>query len=145
MIAVTAIPGASMLITGGVLHMCAAWVKGGTLTRNRMIGIRTTTMMASGEAWSAGHRAALPHIYRAAWLCYATAAVAVIALLAAPDPNTGGPMIGVLMSVFVVGLCVLCWWMTRVGNAAAREADPQATGSSAQVNSAQREPGGTSG
>jgi len=47
------------MLLGAVLFCCALLASTGVLTRNRWIGIRLGSTLASDAAWRAGHRAAL--------------------------------------------------------------------------------------
>jgi hypothetical protein len=100
---------AALLILGTT--QLAAW---GLLKRNGWIGIRTRPLMASDEAWRAGHAAALPALRRT---CLPVAIGGVIGGIAA---GAGMNSVASWGSLLLVGGIV--WSTFRAGQAAKRVA-----------------------
>lgn len=71
----------SLLLAGGLLLTLARMGAAGTLSRNRVIGIRTGATMQSDAAWYAAHKAIAPVLRACSWVQLAGAAVIVVLAL----------------------------------------------------------------
>jgi hypothetical protein len=85
------LPGALFLPIGAALLWVGHLAQHGRLRRNRLVGVRTRTTMASEEAWIAAHRAS-------AWSMTASGAVLLAAgtfvLVLRPSETVTGMIIG---------------------------------------------------
>lgn len=60
----------SLLLLCGLMFWMQSLAASDSLARNGLVGIRTRATLASDEAWTAGHKAAIPAL-RFAWVSYA--------------------------------------------------------------------------
>lgn len=107
--------GLLLIVTGALLIVVAYRSQRGTLPRNWIVGIRTTTTLASDEAWDAAHRAGARALSIGAWGTLATGLV----LLLRPSNGLG-------LAVISIGLLWLLGWVFRaayLGIRAARSKD----------------------
>lgn len=104
--------GLLLIAAGAILGVVAYRSHRGTLPRNWIVGIRTTTTLASDEAWNAAHRAGARALSVGAWGALLTGAV----LLLRPSNGLG-------LAVMAAGLVWLLGWVVRaayLGTRAAR-------------------------
>ncbi|TLP94078.1 SdpI family protein [Nesterenkonia salmonea] len=108
--------GISLLITGLalapavlMLHMMAAQVKSGKLTRNYVWGLRTRKLQSSDEAWDIGHRAAQPHLYALAYWTYGAMAACVLGALVVRSEEAAGVFIMVVIGGFTAAVLIHAW------------------------------------
>lgn len=107
--------GALLIAAGALLAVVAIRSRRGSLPRNWIVGIRSTSTLASDAAWVAAHRAAAPSLAFGS----VGSVVAGIALAFRPSNRVG-------LAIVLVGLV---WLLTFVvaggylGNRAARDAD----------------------
>ncbi|WP_345150233.1 hypothetical protein [Arthrobacter ginkgonis] len=87
----------------------------GRIARNGSIGIRTSSTQAYGQAWTAGHAAALPSVRRTWWVALA----AVPASLAGQAVFGGDIGVGVAIAALLLETVVLLQ-AGKVATAAAR-------------------------
>ena len=103
--------GLVLLASGAILAVVAFRSQRGTLPRNWIVGIRTTTTLASDEAWDAAHRAGARALSTGAW----GTAAAGMALLLRPSNGVG-------LAVIMAGLGWLLGWVFRAGYLGTRAA-----------------------
>ena len=108
--------GLVLIVAGVILLVVALRARSGTLPRNWIVGIRTTTTLADDEAWRRAHDAAGTLVLLAA----VGAILSGIVMLFRPSNGVG-------LVVVIVGIGWLLFWVVRggiVGQRAAR--DPEA-------------------
>lgn len=123
--------GLALLPAALLLHLLAAKMKAGMLPRNRTMGLRTRKLQVSDEAWEIGHRAALPHIYAAAWVSYGAAALSVSSMLLIPGEESAGLYLGTVIGLFALVVLFLCWSSVRSAHRAVDERLDDASGGAA--------------
>lgn len=87
----------------------------GRLKRNAFVGIRLPSVMASDEAWRAGHRA----VVQLAWFAFFAMFIVAILAFVIGTPATISAGAGVIIVVLIVDLLLAVLLATR----AARRAD----------------------
>lgn len=109
--------GLVLIVAGILLAVVAAKSRNGTLPRNWIVGIRTTTTMASDEAWDLAHRAGASALGIGA----GATIVAGVALFFQPSNGTG-------LAIALAGIAWLLGWVivaARRGTKAARDSTLQ--------------------
>lgn len=117
--------GVGLLICGAVLYGITRAAARGSVPRNGLAGIRTGRTTASDAAWAAAHRAALSPT---AVVSGVAAAFGIALIVAGAVSATDDPTAPVAV-LFGIGYGVILaggWWIVRVANRAAVEADPRA-------------------
>lgn len=96
--------GLLLMATGALLAWVASRSRKGTLSRNWIVGIRTSATLASDEAWDAAHRAGARALSIGGWGTLATGGL----LLLRPSNGIG-------LTVISAGLVWLLAWVFRAG------------------------------
>lgn len=106
------IAGIAMVAGGIALIVLGALGRTGKLTRQSIVGLRTTATLASDEAWKAAHEAA------AHWVVGAGAILAVggVLVMLADSETTGGVVALIATALMLIPLVIAF----RRGQAAAR-------------------------
>lgn len=103
--------GVLLILAGALLAVVAYRSRRGTLPRNWVVGIRTTTTLASEEVWNVAHRAAARALSIGAWGTFVTGAF----LLFRPSNGLG-------LALISIGLVWLLGWVIRAGYLGTRAA-----------------------
>lgn len=115
------ISAAVLLVMGVVFHLTYRAVTQESFVRNRAIGIRTRSTLASDAAWREGHRAAAPLLHATALVSYASAMVCATAALVIGN-SVSEALAGVVPLIGFGSVTALLVHMTRVANRAAQSA-----------------------
>ena len=113
------ISAAILLFMGVIFHLTYRAMIKENFVRNRAIGIRTPSTLASDAAWREGHRAAAPLLLATVLVSYATAMVCAVAAIVIGDSVSDG-LAGVVPLVGFGSVIALLVYMTRVADRAAR-------------------------
>lgn len=103
--------GAVLVAAGVILLVVALRSRSGTLPRNWIVGIRTTTTLASDEAWIRAHHASATPLL----LGSIGTMLAGLVLLLRPTNGFG-------LAIVTAGLIWLLFWVIRAGVAGQRAA-----------------------
>ena len=105
--------GLVLVVAGAILLIVALRSRSGAMPRNWIVGIRTTTTLASDEAWNLAHRAAASPLL----LGSIGTMLSGLVLLLRPTNGFG-------LAVVIAGIVWLLFWVLRggiVGHRAAKD------------------------
>lgn len=121
--------GFGLIWASGLLWVLTRWSASEQLGSNPVAGIRTAATTASSEAWTAGHRAALPWARRIGVfgmiLGVALVATAFLPVAGGSKSQVPHPLSVAFFAVGYGGLLLGCVPLVRTANKAARQAQPE--------------------